>query len=692
MTDTLARMRQIVGSSAAWASHDLVLGDGEIALERREDGTVRARVGDGSAQFSASPYLDLGVDVMRYKGNADPTAAPPASPLAGDAYTASPGGVVAPGWGAPVAGETVAEGDLLIFDDDGQWNIQTGAIDTSAFVTHDELGGTDDDEGAAIVAFLPAGANAVPSDLRRKGRERVSLMDFVPQAIWADIEDGTNALDLALYIRRALATGRDIYCEGGLVFLTSGAPIATPNVVTAGQRLWGGGTFRNDGTAQPMFVLQEELADIAFDGVRFDGNRAAHTPPIDVPAIKGWLLPSLFIRDCAFFDIIDAAIKIADSAKVDVQGSSFRNIWQNGIELRNYVNDPRIPGGSTPYTGTRPLFEGGHRIAACLFDLIDNGLHGGDDGCGVTMDSHNALYPILGATVTGCQFLDIKRAVSSENHAVGAELRGFSIVGNVFNGNIRGASVETYVAVGLIGVKGATVEGNTFRNTGNFTPGAGANSASIVVSGAVATDQSSDIVIKGNTFVDDTAGSSRTQYHVQLKAGRRIKVVDNIMSGASIAQIALTPADLAQVEVRGNLGAEGAYSWGDTAAIEFEGQNLAANTTTQLRPFGFPDDNELIAEAPLRVVGVSVRLTAVLSAGSLVVKVFADGVEETDLRRTITSSPAIATDAAQIALEQAVTIAANKRVRVDVTTDAAFAPAGSMDIQVIVTRDLGMKV
>lgn len=57
MADTLARMRQIVGTTADWGAHDLVLGDGEVALERIDAATVRARIGDGVKPFSQAPYL-----------------------------------------------------------------------------------------------------------------------------------------------------------------------------------------------------------------------------------------------------------------------------------------------------------------------------------------------------------------------------------------------------------------------------------------------------------------------------------------------------------------------------------------------------------------------------------------------------------------------------------------------------------
>ena len=56
MADTYARMRQIVGSTADWAANDIVLGSGEIGIERVSGSDIRIKVGDGSTEWSAPPY------------------------------------------------------------------------------------------------------------------------------------------------------------------------------------------------------------------------------------------------------------------------------------------------------------------------------------------------------------------------------------------------------------------------------------------------------------------------------------------------------------------------------------------------------------------------------------------------------------------------------------------------------------
>ena len=56
MTDTAARQRQLIGSTAAWAANNIVLGSGEIGVEAVSGSDVRIKIGDGTSTFSALPY------------------------------------------------------------------------------------------------------------------------------------------------------------------------------------------------------------------------------------------------------------------------------------------------------------------------------------------------------------------------------------------------------------------------------------------------------------------------------------------------------------------------------------------------------------------------------------------------------------------------------------------------------------
>jgi len=56
MADFLGRTRLLIGSTGLWASNNIVLGDGELALELSASG-VKGKVGNGSATWSALAYV-----------------------------------------------------------------------------------------------------------------------------------------------------------------------------------------------------------------------------------------------------------------------------------------------------------------------------------------------------------------------------------------------------------------------------------------------------------------------------------------------------------------------------------------------------------------------------------------------------------------------------------------------------------
>ena len=57
MTDILARQRQLIGTTAEWGADDLVLGNGEMAVERVSATEIKVKIGDGVSRFSKLPYV-----------------------------------------------------------------------------------------------------------------------------------------------------------------------------------------------------------------------------------------------------------------------------------------------------------------------------------------------------------------------------------------------------------------------------------------------------------------------------------------------------------------------------------------------------------------------------------------------------------------------------------------------------------
>lgn len=92
MTDTFARMRQLVGTTAEWAANDLIIGNGELALEKLSGGAMRMKVGNGVDRFSVLPYFDPGVFSFVLKGGDTMTG-----PLIVPAVTVNAGGLLVSG-------------------------------------------------------------------------------------------------------------------------------------------------------------------------------------------------------------------------------------------------------------------------------------------------------------------------------------------------------------------------------------------------------------------------------------------------------------------------------------------------------------------------------------------------------------------------------------------------------------------
>jgi len=153
MPDTFARMRQLIGSTEEWTANDLVIGLGEIAIERTTT-AYKMKVGNGTSVFSALPYASGGdvfvpwnnvtnkpttfppsahthnaidlTGVLNWRDTYDPSGAaeyPPGVPKSGDLW-----GVVGAAYtfgAGTLAGKTVGEGAAIVYDNN-RWNIIGG--------------------------------------------------------------------------------------------------------------------------------------------------------------------------------------------------------------------------------------------------------------------------------------------------------------------------------------------------------------------------------------------------------------------------------------------------------------------------------------------------------------------------------------------------------------------------------------
>jgi hypothetical protein len=51
-----ARQRQLIGTTAEWAANDILIGNGELAIETLSSSDKRVKIGNGTSVFSALPY------------------------------------------------------------------------------------------------------------------------------------------------------------------------------------------------------------------------------------------------------------------------------------------------------------------------------------------------------------------------------------------------------------------------------------------------------------------------------------------------------------------------------------------------------------------------------------------------------------------------------------------------------------
>src|SRR4051812_41222127 len=58
MADINARTRLLVGTTANWAASDLVLGDGEVVLERAGT-SIKMKAGNGTGRYSTLPFMTM---------------------------------------------------------------------------------------------------------------------------------------------------------------------------------------------------------------------------------------------------------------------------------------------------------------------------------------------------------------------------------------------------------------------------------------------------------------------------------------------------------------------------------------------------------------------------------------------------------------------------------------------------------
>lgn len=499
---------------------------------------------------------------------------------------------------------------------------------------------------------------------------------------------GNGTADDTSAVNAAVATGRDVNIPRGYTFGVTGNVTGFAN----GQRIFGGGKLKKRGsTVLPMCLLPDESDGVWFDGVEFDGTSSLFSAGNAVPAVLGYITKSLKVTGCYFHDVIDVGIKLRDGAGLYAVGNRFTDIGENGIELHNYATDVRT---GSAYTGTRPVIEGNHTIIGNHFERItryENPAGPLVDACAVIFIGA-ASYPQRNVRIHGNNFLDCLRGIWTENNVSGSRAEGITITGNTFACGVNGDTGDDIfgkAGVGLIGAAHAVVSNNTFRNVANTNP-VGTETACVLVSGSSGVVEGEDIEIANNVFIDDTGDADRTEWGVYCLVGSNIRVHHNHFSGFATGNVYFDATYVSSAASYANTGATTHQTWAQPVPVVFIRTDIPASGDQSTYPWGMTADTEAVLPTPGRVVGVSVKLSTTISAGTLTVKVLANSVEDTDLRLTNADFGGGTVATKPISVSSAAQTAAAQRYKVVLTTDGSFSPT-TMDAVVTLFVDVAWK-
>ena len=271
MPDTFARMRQLIGSTTEWAVNDLVLGHGEIAIERAGP-DFKIKVGDGVSRFSALPYASGAASVVAWANiTGKPTSFPPQAhqhflqdvtglvdgagklqmaivpdtlkerldwkgdhtPTTGVPYPVAPAagdtwGIVGPAFTfttGSLNGKTVSEGSAIVYDN-AQWHMigGGGSINPADYVQTADL---------RTITTGPTEAGKVPQ-LNTSGRLDPSFIN-VPGSL-----NFRGTVNITLPVPSSVNQG-DYYLVGiGGVAHASWTGIAGTTMLVNDQVIWNG--------------------------------------------------------------------------------------------------------------------------------------------------------------------------------------------------------------------------------------------------------------------------------------------------------------------------------------------------------------------------------------------------------------------------------------------------------------------
>lgn len=402
--------------------------------------------------------------------------------------------------------------------------------------------------GSALVGFLQSGTGAIARTIQDKGRDVVSVFDFMTSAQIADVKSGSKTLDTSAAIQAATnyttARGQSLFFPAGIYKLLSFVtlPSNTDWIGEVGTSIYLDPTMTLGavigGTARAVYA--NTASNISIAKIKFNSITTGLTKAITIALSS---VTRLRLQDCSFEDFGNATyyaqgLIIYGSSNVDITGCRFNNCSGDGLALSNSVTNYYIHNN----------------------EFSSNG----DWGCALVVDCNNGIVignSIQNNTSTGtgvdrCQNVTfIGNTIQNNEHgiriaefAVTAEKNShIAILGNTIKTvGVAGISIEGLKAVfGIFTVSGNTVEGSSNQGIRVIDGEVGtiANNAiyscaaeGILVQSATAGRTTGNITITGNAIHTATYGIRQI---TTAGTSTRISVVNNLISGTSIAALAL---------------------------------------------------------------------------------------------------------------------------------------------------------
>lgn len=310
---------------------------------------------------------------------------------------------------------------LLSFDENGNPVALAPASGSAAELAIDLANSTDPAKGAGLVGYFSELGSASPSTVLGKLRERVSVLDFIPEADHAAARAGTY--DCTTAIQQAIAsmpaTGGEIYFPHGrylfsatininksIVFKGTGS--ATVNNGNTGSVLLKAAALDGDGVR--LAALGAKLVDITVQGVAGNGGDGV-----------------VLIESRCVLEDVGVFGMGRDGVRIGIDDSpSNSNLWV----IRNLKSKGNARDGLRLSSKLRPTLPDANAGLLMMADLQGNG------GCGLYL-GNNALNTFVGLC---CQANGTYGVFSSpgsyDNTFYGGDFE--------VNGRVGGASVTSY--------------------------------------------------------------------------------------------------------------------------------------------------------------------------------------------------------------------------------------------------------